>query len=250
MRAPLAAVYGNCVFGSGLDDGWAAFIVPTRSYDMLAIDGKRARFLELLAALEAVSADFQIVRVDRSWDVDHYRRELELEPTAHKLALVRYASAQAVRLHELGARRPALFVFVSLCNPERDISTYISRAIESHPREWLHHLRKLFAPGDKRLLRGHELERIQVRASHVQALLSDFLDARPATSFELQWLVRRSFCRGLGEPVIDGFHEPRMLAFEHNGEAVLAPLEGDILRWGSLVPFSWFLSRLGSWLWR
>ena len=30
---------------------------------------------------------------------------------------------------------------------------------------------------------------------------------------------------------MDGLHEPRALAFERNGEAVLAPLEGDVLRW-------------------
>jgi hypothetical protein len=48
---------------------------------------------------------------------------------------------------------------------------------------------------------------------------------------EIQWLVRRVFCRGLGEPAVDGLHQPRALAFERNGEAVLAPLEGDVLRW-------------------
>ena len=36
---------------------------------------------------------------------------------------------------------------------------------------------------------------------------------------------------GVAEPLIDGLHEPRALAFERNGEATLAPLEGDVLRW-------------------
>ena len=35
----------------------------------------------------------------------------------------------------------------------------------------------------------------------------------------------------LGEPVVDGLHEPQALVFERNGEAVLAPLEADVLRW-------------------
>ena len=48
---------------------------------------------------------------------------------------------------------------------------------------------------------------------------------------QLQWLVRRAFCRGLGEPEVDGLHEPQALVFERNGEAVLAPLEGDVVRW-------------------
>jgi hypothetical protein len=47
----------------------------------------------------------------------------------------------------------------------------------------------------------------------------------------LQWLVRRCFSRGVGEPLVDRLHEPRAVLFEHNGEAALAPLEGDVLRW-------------------
>ena len=30
---------------------------------------------------------------------------------------------------------------------------------------------------------------------------------------------------------VDGLHEPRALVFERNGEAMLAPLEGDVMRW-------------------
>ncbi len=39
------------------------------------------------------------------------------------------------------------------------------------------------------------------------------------------------FCRGLGEPAIDGLHEPRALAVRAQRRGVLAPLEGDVLRW-------------------
>jgi hypothetical protein len=81
------------------------------------------------------------------------------------------------------------------------------------------------------LLTAAELERVRSRADHVHARVGDFLNARPARALELQWLVRRVFCRGLGEPTVDGRHEPGALVFECNGEAVVAPLEGDILRW-------------------
>ena len=70
-----------------------------------------------------------------------------------------------------------------------------------------------------------------MRADQAHARLADFLPVRPARGVELQWLVRRAFCRGLGEPLVDGLHEPRALVFERNGEAVLAPLEGDVMRW-------------------
>ena len=55
MRAPIGFVYGNCVFADALDDGWAAFAVQTESYEWLSEDGKRARFLALLGALEPLA---------------------------------------------------------------------------------------------------------------------------------------------------------------------------------------------------
>src|SRR5207302_7466746 len=90
---------------------------------------------------------------------------------------------------------------------------------------------ELLGPRDRRLLAADELERVRVRADQAHARLSAFVAARPARSVDLQWLVRRAFCRGLGEPEVDGLHEPRALLFEVNGEAVLAPLEGDVMRW-------------------
>jgi hypothetical protein len=230
MRSPLSLVYGNCVFGAGLDDAWAAFVVPSASYEWLAQDGKRARFLALLGALEAAGADLQIVRVNRRWDVSGYAREMGGE--RHARTRRRYAAEHAARLEELGAERPVLFFLVSLRDPERDVATYVSRAVERHPREWLRDLRRALGPRDRRLLRASELERVRMHADQAHARLADFLDARPASGPELQWLVRRAFCRGLGEePPVDGLHEPRALVFERNGEALLAPLEGDVLRW-------------------
>ncbi len=84
---------------------------------------------------------------------------------------------------------------------------------------------------DRRLLSVSELERARVRADQAHARLADFLPVRQARGVELQWLIRRAFCRGLGEPLVDGLHEPRALVFERNGEAMLAPLEGDVMRW-------------------
>jgi len=142
-----------------------------------------------------------------------------------------YAREHAHGLQEVGAAQPAVFFLVSLREPERDVASYVSQAAEQHPREWWRSFTSALTMRDKRLLRATELERACVRADQVHARLGDFLSARPARGVELQWLVRRAFCRGLGEPVVDGLHEPRALTFERNGEALLAPLEGDVLRW-------------------
>jgi hypothetical protein len=239
MRAPIGFVYGNCVFGDGLTDGWAAFAVEAASYQWLSDDAKRARLIALLGALEAIEADVQILRVARRWDVQRYLRELEGEgeatPAAHGRARRRYLQEHAHRLSDVGSSQPAVYVLVSLRDPERDVASYVSKAFEQSPRAWWRAIAQALSVRDKRLLTVRELERARVRADQAHARLADFLPVREARGVEVQWLVRRAFCRGLGEPEIDGLHEPRALIFERNGEATLAPLEGDVLRWGSSV---------------
>jgi hypothetical protein len=240
VRAPIAFVYGNCVFADGLDDGWAAFNVDASSYAWLSEDGKRARFLALLGALEAIEADVQILRVGRRWELGRYAREVDAEcagpsssaqDSARAGARARYVEEHGRRLKDIGNARPEVFLMVSLRDPERDVASYVSRAAEQHPREWWQGLRRAFSTRDRRLLSVSELERARVRADQAHARLADFLPVRQARGVELQWLIRRAFCRGLGEPLVDGLHEPRALVFERNGEAMLAPLEGDVMRW-------------------
>ena len=106
MKPPIGFVYGNCVFADALDDGWAAFAVETASYDGCREDGKRARFLALLGALEAVEADVQILRVGRRWDLERYARELDDERAASGADGTR-ARARAAR-YRRGARQQRL----------------------------------------------------------------------------------------------------------------------------------------------
>jgi len=235
---PITFVYGNCVFSSTLEDAWAAFAVESSSYAWLSEDRKRGRFLELVGALEAIEADVQILRVCRRWQLDRYadsvREDREGWPAcarAHAQACADYLDEHVRHLGEVACAQPAVFVLVSLREPERDVASYVSRTLAEHPREWWRGIGRALALRDRRTLSASELERARVRADHAHALLADFLPVRQARGVELQWLVRRAFCRGLGEPAIDELHEPRALVFERNGEAVLAPLEGDVLRW-------------------
>ena len=43
MKAPISLVYGNLVFGATLDDAWAAFSLPSSSYEWLSEEAKRGR---------------------------------------------------------------------------------------------------------------------------------------------------------------------------------------------------------------
>jgi hypothetical protein len=238
VRPPLSFVYGNCVFASGLDDIWAAFVVRTESYSWLTVEGKRRRMLSLLGALEAIEADVQIIRVmsSRTAAGGQPSQQDEIEPAAvgehgHRDLRHRYLEEHRRRLAGLDAARASLFVLVSLSEPKRDASSYISRATSEDPRRMVRQLAAWLALRHRGFLSVAELERARVRSDQVHARLAHFLPTRPARGVELQWLIRRSFCRALGEPAVDGLHEPGALLFERNGEAVLAPLEGDVLRW-------------------
>ncbi len=238
VKAPLAFVHGNCVFAAGLDDAWAAFSVETFSYAWLSEDAKRTRLLALLGALEAVEADVQVMRVCRHWQLERYVSDACREGAARtqESARRRYVEEHAMRLRDVGLAQPSIFLLVSLREPERDVASYVSNAVAQHPREWWEAARRALSMRDQRILPVSELERVRVRADQIHARLEDFLPVRPARGVEIQWLIRRAFCRGVGEPVVDGLHEPRALLFERNGKAALAPLEGDVMRWAdSLV---------------
>jgi hypothetical protein len=254
MRAPLSFTYGNCLFAEDSSDAWAAFAVDVASYEWLSDDLKHARFLALLGALEAIEADVQLLRVgpgpgsgpsprsgrnagdprDTSAAGQRARRDRAQSdrlPQAHADSREAYAREHARRLAELGGEPPALFVFVSLRDPERDVATQLSNLAERGPRGWFEAVRQALSLDARQLLKLSDLERVRVSADRAHARLAEFLPVRQARGVELQWLIRRAFCRGLGQPRVDGLHEPRALIFERNGDALLAPLEGDVMRW-------------------
>jgi hypothetical protein len=231
MKAPISFVYGNCVFGEGLSDGWAAFVVSLHSYAWLRAEEKRARFLALVGALETAEADIQLLRVSGRWDLARYEADCASGEGERSDLARGYVKGQVAALEDSWASNPALYVLVSLREPEQDAASYLSRVATQHPSELWRSLRGALAAHGGGAMATAELERARLRADRIHARLSSFLDVRPARGIELQWLVRRAFCRGLGEPELDGLHAPRAMVFERNGEAVLAPLEGDVLRW-------------------
>ncbi|MGI8558723.1 MAG: ATP-binding protein [Solirubrobacteraceae bacterium] len=230
MRPPIDFAYGNCVLGSA--GAWALFALPSWSYASASREHKRELFGRLLAAIEAVEADIQLLRVCSSWDLDAYADELEAAYTGpHPAAHARYLEQHRDALGEVGRSLPRVFLAISLQPPERDVGSYVSSAFAHSPAELLVRLRESLRWDSGGALSAAELERLRIRADEAHARLAAYVDARPARGVEVQWLVRRAFCRGVEEPVVDGLHEPQALVFERNGAAMLAPLEADVLRW-------------------
>jgi len=229
-RRPLRFVYGNCLQGSC--GSWALFALEPFSYATLASARKRERFGRLLTAIESLEADIQILRIARRWDP---AREFEAlfrgYAGPHTPAHEDYLTAQLSALRDEQAELPAVYLAVSLERPQRDVGAFVTELGERSPRELCRSARAALRGKSTRELSALELERLRMRADEVHARLAASLDARPARTIEVQWLVRRAFCRALGEPSLDGLHEPQALVFERNGAAVLAPLEADVMRW-------------------
>jgi hypothetical protein len=227
---PLSFVYGNCLLGSS--GPWALFVLESYNYATLSRERKAERFGQLLAALESVEADLQVIRVGRVWDSAGYADSLERDYRGpHREAHSRYVEEQRSALGRDRASSPAVYLAVSLLPPERDVRSFVSSLVEHRPRELRSALREALHWSDRRTLSVSELERLRVRADGAHERVAAFIAARPARTPEVQWLVRRGFCRALGDPVVDGLHAPQALIFERNGTAALAPLEADVMRW-------------------
>jgi hypothetical protein len=233
LAPPITWVYGNLSFGRDLRDPWAAFQFPCHSYDGLSREGKVARFGDLMAFAEVVEADFQIIRVARAWDVDRWAEtQLANHTGPHTESHSKYVEAHRDRLRNVGRSQPSVFASVRLAEPTRDIASYVSEAFDADPRTWWSDLRRDLRDHRGRALEVNALEALRRRADDTHQRISDFVaDARPASATDLQWLVRRAFCRALGEPEVDGMDEPQAVVFDRNDEAMLAPLEADVVRW-------------------
>ena len=225
---PLTFVYGNCLVGAC--GPWALFALETYSYASLSQDQKLQRFAQVVGAIEALAADVQLIRVGRAWEAEeHFANLAHCYAGPHRAAHRAYLAEQQRALSLESASSPAVFLAACLDPPPRDIGSLLGALVE-HPPLFGHIARTLRWPG-RALLSAQGLERLRVRADEAHSRLGSFLDSRPARTPEVQWLVRRGFCRGLGEPRMDHLQAPQAIVFERNGEALLAPLEADVLRW-------------------
>ena len=227
---PLAFVFGNLVFARDLNDPWALFRVATHSYAQLRREEQKQRFFSLLGAVCALEADLQLLRVGAAIPLGRSRAGGPKGP------LAAYAAEQREILRGLAPHGPAVFIAVRLCDPQSDPGDSLSgllAALGSSPASFAP--RAVLARIGQRLqpavLPLHRLEGLRQRADSVHLRLSSYLPARPARAGEVQWLVRRGFCRGLGEPRVWGREEPVALRAEINGKAALVPLAGQLLRW-------------------
>jgi hypothetical protein len=228
MKQPISFIYRNLVFGESTMDCWAVYRLATHSYAGLTRAGKRELFSLLAAFAYGLEADFSLLRVTRPWSIDNYAAGvMSTTDSRHvdRASLDAYLSMHRERLEYRGSQTAEVYVSVRL---GRDSA---ARDLLRFPG--VDGARRLFGLADPRAISERRLESLLAEERKVYDRILDYLDCDPAATHELQWLIRRSFARGVGDPVTDEFFLPQALILETpdaDGEVSYRPLEVDVLR--------------------
>ncbi len=234
MRGPLGFVAGNLLFAPSKRDVWALYRLDTLSYPGLPL----ARKLEVKNLLEGfaygVGADFQIVRVNRTWSVEEYieRARSTLSPSfGHPAMWDEHLAEHRELLAGRRTTRAEVYLSVSLRDASDDLSRVIDKALSGTGESLWATISGALGLFDARGVGRAELARLHALESRCYERVFGFLDCERASSDEVQWLVRRSYTRGLGEPRCDARWRPQALSFlDGEGQERFEPFEADLLR--------------------
>jgi hypothetical protein len=224
MKRPISFIYGNVVFGAGPEDAWAVYRLTTRAYAGLTVAAKHELLSTLATLAYALESDFSLLRVARQWDVEQYVMGVESTTDPRHVQrgpLVNYLERQREALGATESHVPEVYLSVRLSVSERE--------------QWsvpgLAQLRDAVGLGDARGVSDKQLTAVLAEQTKVHQRILDYVDATPAASHELQWLIQRGFCRGVGDPVVEERFQPQALIVDRaDGERAYEPLEVDVLR--------------------
>jgi hypothetical protein len=223
---PLRCAHQNVLVGHG-EARAALFRLETVSYPFLAAADKREWLRRLARFAFAVEADFSLWRVCRAYPADRYAQQAEaLLDARHQspAAWRSYLRGHEAHLRELRSFVPEVYLAVSLAS-ERPGGPL--RGMD-RVRRWVE---ELFGVAASPPIAASELEALIVAEERAFGRAAGCLPVRRATTRELQWLLRRAACRGVGEPVVDDRWEPNALIVEgSDGRLAYEPLGTDLVR--------------------
>ncbi|HEY5332175.1 MAG TPA: ATP-binding protein [Solirubrobacterales bacterium] len=225
IRFPLRYARANVLVGPG-GEAAALYRLPTVSYPWLPASEKWALLHRLESLFGLLGADLSIWRVARSYPADRYPRELAglADPRhADEERWCSYLVAQEQQLAGLDSHLPEVYLAVSLTEGRRAGGPLhsIGRA-----RRRLEEVAGVAAPSP---IAASELRALAEAERRTFERAASVLDLRRATTAELQWLLRRAACRGLGEPPLEESWAPDALILGGEGEeAVYEPLSSDL----------------------
>ena len=236
MKAPIRTADRNIVFGHGARDVWAVYRIEMESYEGLTGDDKLKLWSELASFGYAVGADFKFDRVSRAWSAEDYvaraRAGADRRHGRHR-ALDALLEQERDALSGRGVLRPELYLSVRLAAPEPSpLDRLVQGAGEGllHPRRAWRELTSMTVARDTRALSEPRRREIATQEQRTLSVVSKYFDAERATTLDVQWLVRRAFCFGVGEPELDVHYRPEALVMLEGDEVQWQPSEADVLR--------------------
>ncbi|HET7177741.1 MAG TPA: ATP-binding protein, partial [Solirubrobacterales bacterium] len=227
MRFPVRYARRNILIGPGSEVA-ALYRLDTVSYPFLPGEQKWALLGRLERFAHLVGADFALWRVCRAYPAERYPDELaDLLDERHgdPKAWRRYLKGHAERLARLGSHVPEVYVAVSLAEADKGPG-----ALRSFGRA-RRRVEELAGVQGPRPVSGDELEALAGAEQRTFERLGAAVGLERASTSELQWLLRRAACRGVGEPVLDRHWRPdALVVVAPDGSAAYEPLESDIWR--------------------
>jgi hypothetical protein len=235
LAPPISYAHENIVF-AGSRDPWALYKLQPQSYPGLPVAGKHEVKNYLEAFAYRIEADFGLMRISRSWSAEDYVAGAlrQMSPKrGHKDLYEPYLQRHRSVLAGRNLVRPEVFLAVRLRDPARELAAIVNRSLSQSGglREVLQSLREQLGLTDARGMRDADLAKLLGRERKAYERALSFLDCDRASTRELQWLIRRGYTRGLGEPALDQHWRPSAISFhDEHGTRRYRPVEADLMR--------------------
>lgn len=231
-RFPVRMAHMNILLGPA-GEAVGLYRLRTASYRFLPVSGKWRLQGQLEALASAIGADFSLWRVCRGYPAEGYIADaaglLDREHGDPE-RWQRLLAGHQQRLDELACHQPEVYLAVSL-EPHKQpvgLGAGLIRAgdqISDGLRGAFHlYRRRAISSARLRQLAGAEQRTLE----RLSTLLSGVRRARTA---EIQWLIARATCRGIGEPNIDPHWTPQTLQIDtQDGSGAFEPVEQVLYR--------------------
>ncbi len=224
----LRYAHGNLLLGRG-EDSACLYRLSMTAYPYLPTGGKWGLQRRLQRLAHTVGADFSLWRVNRAFPAEEYvERTTGLLDERYQDLKVwqQYLRGHEGRLRELGSHIPEVYLAVSLTGKRpAGVGSGLIRSVDRVRRR----VEELAGIGSDCPIGGSELSELATREQRVFERVNGVIRARRAHTLELQWLLRRSVCRGLGEPELDVNWAPdAMIVSAPSGGIAFEPLTHDL----------------------
>jgi hypothetical protein len=196
----------NVVFGASLHDAWAVYKLRNTSYPGLTVDRK----IELKDHLEGfayrAAADFQMLRVCREWSVEQYLAGALATMDSrrgHPELWHAYLEQHRHILEGNSTARSETYLAVRLRDANISLADSLGRGLSGGLTSLVRELATYLQLNDPRSLGAEQLHNLMRIESRTFERIWGYLDCERCSTNDLQWLVRRAYTRGLGEPLLD-----------------------------------------------